>query len=94
MSPTLWFGDLIIVTPPLENIPINSIVLMSVDNELVTHRLIGFDVKGWPITKGDANQVNDNFAGKNINIVGVYRFRIPDLGYPFLYLSNLLHKRF
>lgn len=90
MSPTLWFGDLIVVTPPSENIPINTIVLMSVNGAFVTHRLIEFDANNQPITKGDANQEADNFKGKSLRIVGIFRLRLPGLGYPLLYLKSLI----
>jgi signal peptidase I len=90
MAPTLWYGDLIIVTPPTRIIPINSIILMNVDGSLVVHRVVGYDYAGQPVTKGDANEVIDNFANPNRKVVGIYRFRLPGFGYPLLFLSNLL----
>ncbi len=82
MSPTMWYGDLMVVTPPTKDIQTNSIVLMNIDGGLVTHRLVGYDANGRPVTKGDANDVVDNFANPNLQIVGIYRFRLPGLGYP------------
>jgi signal peptidase I len=90
MSPTLWFGDLMVVTPPPEEIPLNSIVVMSVEGSLVTHRFFGYDPDGRPITKGDANQVIDHFTNPSLRIVGICRLRLPGFGYPMLYLSQLL----
>ena len=43
MSPTLWFGDLIVVTPPAGAPPVNTIVLMMVNGKYVTHRVVGYD---------------------------------------------------
>jgi signal peptidase I len=92
MSPTLKFGDLIVVTPPTENIQKGTIVVMSVNNELVTHRLIAGYVGGTPETKGDANNAVDNFSGSNLRIVGIVRLRIPWAGYPLLYLRYVFSK--
>lgn len=93
MSPTLRFGDLVVITPPpktMAEIPPNSVVVMSVNGSLVTHRLIGFDTGGRPITKGDANQVTDNFAGQNLAIVGIEQMRIPYIGYALFWVRSLV----
>lgn len=92
MSPTLWYGDLMVVTPPPEEIPVNSIIVMSIEGSLVTHRLLGFDDGGRPITKGDANDSVDQFVNPNLKIVGICRLRLPGFGYPMLYLSRLLSR--
>lgn len=92
MSPTLQLGDVIILTPPTSQIPRGTIITMAVNNELVTHRLVADYNGGWPETKGDANNVADNFKGSNLAIVGIVQARIPWLGYPKLYISYLLSK--
>jgi signal peptidase I len=90
MSPTFWFGDVIIITKPPSIIPIGSIIMMNVDGKLVTHRLIGYE-NGRPITKGDANPTNDNFTSKNIQIVGIYFFHIPRLGYISIFSQQFIN---
>ena len=92
MAPTMWYGDLMVVTPPTQPIPVNSIILMNIAGNLVTHRLVGFDAAGKPITKGDANESIDNFTNPDLKIIGISRFRLPGFGYPLLYLSRLLGK--
>jgi signal peptidase I len=92
MSPTFWYGDLIVVTPPTANIPSGTIVTMNVDGSLVTHRLIADYNGNKPETKGDANEIPDNFPGSNLKIVGIERFHIPWLAYPFFFLRYLLAK--
>lgn len=89
MSPTLWAGDLIVVTRPTKDLSLNSIVVMSVDGKLVTHRIVGFDDTGRPVTKGDANIVVDDFSNNDVRVAGIYRFRFPRLGFPLLFLSEL-----
>jgi signal peptidase len=91
MAPTLWYGDLMVITPAVENIPVNTIVVMDADGSLVTHRLIGYDEAGRIITQGDANETPDVFNNPNIRIIGICRARLPGLGYPLLMLSNLLN---
>ena len=90
MAPTLWYGDLMVVTPPSEEIPANTIVVMNIEGSLVTHRLLGYADGGRPITKGDANQSIDQFSNPDLKIVGICRLRLPGYGYPMLYLSRLL----
>jgi signal peptidase I len=92
MSPTLWIGDMIVVTPATQAIPVNTIVVMKIAGSLVTHRLVGFDPAGRPITKGDANEVVDNFQNPDQQIIGIYRFRLPGFGYPFLVFQYLLSR--
>jgi signal peptidase I len=88
MAPTLRYGDLILVTPAVTVEAVNTIAVMSVDGQLVTHRIIGFVPEdGRPITKGDANKEIDHFEASDVRIVGVCRLRIPWLGYPSLYMQ-------
>ena len=92
MSPTIYFGDLVVVTPPDVTISAGSVIMMNVDGDLVTHRLIMKYQGGMPITKGDANNTPDIFTGSNLKIVGVIQLRIPLLGYPILYARFLIGK--
>ena len=91
MPPTLWYGDLIIITPPKADIAPDTIIVMGLDGSLVTHRLIGYNEQGRPITKGDANEAPDSFSNPDLQIVGIYRARVPGLGYPLLLLRQALN---
>lgn len=88
MSPTIRPGDLIIITRPPKQLQIGMILTLQVNNELVTHRLIGFTQDGQLITKGDANQVVDDWNGQKIIIRGVHRATLPYLGYIFAIPKN------
>jgi signal peptidase I len=92
MSPTLLFGDQVVVTPLVKDIPIGSIIVMSVDGAPVVHRLIGYEPNGRPITAGDAVGITDNYSGSNIQIIGIARMRLPWMAYPIKYLRYLLSK--
>lgn len=90
MSPTLWFGDLIVVTPPpAGSPPVGTVALMRVNGSFVTHRIVGYDANGAPVTRGDANAVEDRFEKSSLQIVGICRLRLPGLGYPLLLLARL-----
>ena len=92
MSPTMHYGDLMVIARPPREIPLQTIVLMNIDGSFVTHRLIGWDENGRPITQGDANATADNFANPKLTIVGVYRFHIPRLGFLLLSFSRVMGK--
>ena len=92
MSPTMVFGDLLVIVQPQENMPASTIITMSVNGSLVTHRLLGYEENGFPITKGDANQSTDNFRANQVVIIGKYLMHIPYLGYPLFWMNNLIHK--
>lgn len=90
MSPTLWVGDMIVVTPPPAEIQPNTIVTMRIAGALVTHRLLGYDANHRPITQGDANDSPDAWTNPDLQIVGVFQLRLPGFGYPIMFLSSLL----
>ncbi len=82
MQPELIPGDLIVITPMQETVRPGMILTLSVDNELVTHRLTGFTDTGEFITQGDANRTPDQWSPEaNVRVMGLYRLRIPLLGY-------------
>jgi signal peptidase I len=89
MSPALRFGDAVIITRPTAIISAGSIVTMSVDRSIVTHRLIADFQGGRPETKGDANNAPDNFSGSNPKVAGIVRLRLPFIGYPIIFARNL-----
>jgi signal peptidase I len=90
MSPALRFGDAVIITRPTAIIPAGSIVTMSVDGSIVTHRLIAdYKIGSWPQTKGDANNVADDFSASKLKVAGIVRLRLPFVGYPIIFAHNL-----
>jgi signal peptidase I len=92
MVPALWFGDIVIITRPTANIPAGTIVTMSVDDAIVTHRLIAdYQTGSQPQTKGDANKIADDFSCSDLRIGGIVRLHIPLLGYPIIYGRNLIN---
>ena len=56
------------------------VLVMDVGNELVTHRVVSVNADGTFATRGDANTVNDAWAGMDIKVEGLYVATIPWLG--------------
>lgn len=81
MTPAIQPGDLIVVAPPTQPLRPGMIITLSVNGELVTHRLIAIGTDGSLATKGDANSAPDGWDTSDIQVRGIYRWRIPLLGY-------------
>lgn len=87
MEPTIKIGDLIIIDTKDKNYKENDIVTFyDVNGSFVTHRIISIDGDQM-ITKGDANNSNDEATDMN-KIVGKYVRKVPFLGMLFTYLKK------
>ena len=68
------------------------IIAFKTEEGIVVHRIIKkIETKDEVIyyTKGDANPKEDNYAIKRENIVGIVRFKVPFIGYPTIWLSEI-----
>jgi len=97
MSPVFEAGDMIIITPPPQELVPGMIVSLQMEKEIVTHRVVGVDQDGRIRTKGDANDCEDNWTfdssgDRRIQVRGLYRGRISHLGYLVDWLSRLPSK--
>lgn len=90
MAPTIQAGDVILITPPPADLQPGMIVTLQVDGHLVTHRLLALQANGKFSTRGDANLWVDEWGGANVKVVGLYRARLPYLGYILGGLQNFL----
>ena len=81
MAPAINPGDLIIITPPTQNLEPGMVLTMRVDGQIVTHRLVEIRSDGALITQGDANNAPDSWDQDRLEVGGVVRARIPFLGY-------------
>jgi signal peptidase I len=80
MAPTIARGELILVAPPPARVRPGMIVVMTVGNQVVTHRVVAVSASGELVTKGDANRVTDEWGGRPVRVVGQYVATIPWLG--------------
>ncbi|MFN8619133.1 MAG: signal peptidase I [Chloroflexota bacterium] len=77
MEPALRQGDLIVVTPPPDQVKVGMVLVLDVDGRLLTHRVSAVAGDGTFTTKGDANPVEDDFGGRAVRIFGTYAGSIP-----------------
>lgn len=96
MKPIFERGDIIIYKKMdnVENIKINDIICYQLDNIKVMHRVIKIETinnKKIFTTKGDNLLSNDPLKVKEEQIIGTITMTIPRLGYPSVWLYELLN---
>lgn len=96
MSPVFEAGDMMIVTQAPRALEEGMIIVMGMDDERVTHRIVHIDEQGLLTTQGDANNVADGWKvdprdplGK-VRVLGLYRGRIRYLGFAIDWLGRAL----
>jgi signal peptidase len=75
-----------------EKIEIGRVIIFNQDNIRIVHRVVDIkNVNGETryITKGDANQDNDNGYITNEDIIGICKFRIAYIGYPSIWIRDI-----
>ena len=95
MYPAIKKGDAIIVRKlteeEKENLKVGDIIAFNEDDFIITHRII--DIKdGIFITKGDNNNIEDTNRREKNDIVGIIVTRIPYIGYPSVFISEMLNE--
>jgi signal peptidase len=92
MTPTLNLGDMVVVGTPggffSHHIAPGTIITYRLEGSVVTHRVQSMDGNSL-ITKGDAVEKADPQMVPTSQVVGVFLFKIPKLGY----LSAFLHTK-
>jgi signal peptidase I len=79
MEPAIATGSLVVVTPAPAVLEPGMVISFIGDGRLVTHRVVAVRPDGLPVTRGDANNVDDHFA--KVTVVGRVAFSIPLLGF-------------
>jgi signal peptidase len=79
MEPTIDAGDIIFIGRPTSP-EVGDIGVFQVNGKVVTHRIVDFGPDGSFVTRGDANPANDRWEGAEVDLIGVYMFRIPWVG--------------
>lgn len=89
MEPEFYPGDMVIIQNKNKaNIGLNDIVTYrDGSGVIITHRIIEKTSDGY-ITKGDNNNVQDDYIVSLNNIIGKVKFSIPKLGYLVNFLSK------
>jgi signal peptidase len=93
MTPTLNLGDMVFVGTPgglfSHKIAPGTIITYRLEGSVVTHRVQSMEGNNL-ITKGDAVDKADPQVVPTSQVVGVFLFKIPEVGY----LSAFLHTKF
>ena len=80
MSPGIPPGSLILAGPIPSTIEPGTVLVMTVDGQLVTHRVVSVAPDGTFVTRGDANNADDPWSNSKANVAGEYIATIPVLG--------------
>lgn len=97
MKPVFSRGDAVIIEKfnkeEKEEIQTGDIVAFVRDNAIIVHRVVKirkYNNELYYTTKGDANNVNDGDEIKEKDILGKVQFIVPFVGYPSLWVIELL----
>jgi len=101
MEPTIEIGDLILVDKSyqkeLSKLKVDDILVFKENNKIYTHRIIDIEVNGEDYsisTKGDRKgNTIDDWIVENENVIGVVKLKIKYLGYPSLWIKEILEER-
>lgn len=94
MQPVLRPGDVAVIAPAgvgSQGLPSGRVVLVedsSMASGFYLHRVVGHDVQGRVITRGDANRVADTVPVEPERIKGQLRLVVPLVGLPVVWLED------
>lgn len=93
MRPKINKGDAVILrkVDKKSSIKKGDIIAYNKDGKIIVHRVVKIKKDSY-ITKGDANKGNDPKDVKIKQIQGVYKFKIPFIAYPTIWIRELLNK--
>lgn len=92
MSPTIEVGDAVIINSMIDKNKLKegNIIAFKHDGKIIVHRIDKILDDGKYITKGDYNNDIDHFTIDNDDIVGKLIINIPYIGYPAIYINELI----
>lgn len=98
MKPTFSRGDVVIVEKRSkdEELELDEIAYFAHKDKMLTHRVIKKKIennKTYYRTKGDNNEFEDDYWIIEDDVEGSIKFQIPLLGYPSVWLSELLRSK-
>ena len=100
MYPVFSRGDAVVIEKidkkNLKKLKKDTILYYSKDGKLVIHRIIGIEFfendRVEIITKGDNNNAADTWIVTNDEIIGTVKFMVPYVGYPSVFIYEMLKK--
>lgn len=98
MVPNINKGDAVIVeklsNEEISNLEIGDIIAYEYDQKIIVHRIVSINKKSNKYifqTQGDNNDDVDSYDVNQSQIKGVVRYKIPFIGYPSVWLNELLN---
>lgn len=97
MSPEIEKGDAVIIEKLKDSTPLEkgTIIAFRNGNKTIVHRIVGIEtISGinYYHTKGDFNNTEDNLSLTRDDIIGTVHIKIPYLGFPAVYISEMLDR--
>ena len=97
MEPNIYRGDAVIIkkVSSIKEIEKEKIIAYQKDNNFVMHRVINVEkINNSYIytTKGDNNNMVDDYKLSLDNVYGIYVYRIPYIGYPSIWFREKVIK--
>lgn len=92
MIPDFSRGDAVIfrkVDKDIDSVKVDDVLVYKKDNIYVVHRIVEKG-KDYVITKGDNNESNDYSPIKTSEFIGIKKVDIPIIGYPSVWLQEIL----
>ena len=95
MTPNINKGDVVLLEQKVDyqDIKVEDVLVYRYDNRVIVHRIIDIiENQGhyFFYTKGDANNAEDHYVIYEDMVIGVVRLKIPYIGYPTVWLNELM----
>ncbi len=94
MEPSLYPGDIVVIKES-DSYSVGDVITYKVENYYVTHRIIDvYEINGSKSykTKGDNNNIEDEYSVSTKQVIGKQEFHIDKLGYVIIFASSLRGK--
>ena len=90
MAPVYYRGDAIIYDKKgIDDLKVGDIIAFKESGVIITHRIVRINKNNNIIkTKGDNNNIVDNFDVKMNNVLGKVNYKIKYIGYPTIWLNE------
>lgn len=96
MYPEIARGDIVVVkklnNQEKQDIKLGQVIVYQREGRVIVHRLVDvskLNGKNVYTTKGDNNQTSDNYTFTDEDIIGVATYKVPMIGYPSVWLSEM-----
>ena len=97
MYPNISKGDVVVVeqlkAEELKDIIVGEVLVFRHNEIIIVHRVTKITESNGKLlfrTKGDNNNAEDNYDIEESQVVGVARFKIPFIGQPSVWLSEVI----